>query len=826
MQLRQEYQRKIAQVQSGELSFAADLPKTIPPVLWFDSLAYFEVHMDEPESDRLYDALFEKGADFPANLYLDDEDYLFFSEQVRYLLERYAQQHPQAWVELGMQYVLCRRHVVDKQKASLYLRKAIEAQVPVAQALYLYYNQLGVLSDLERDEAKIQLDALATSGNVWGIAYAAHLNVWTDRFEEVPEQIAVLRDSDDEKLLRHYYEALQFYFSRKADRGRQLEVLEEGIAKADSRYCRFVATELKRAAATTTNELQSLIPDYQEVFEYGITDAAVQIALIKLQMLGAEANNKQQDEQDIVFYLQKAYDYNNNYAGYRLACLYLYNDSMLDPEKGLALLTQLDEQSDYAEAQIELAEIYLEGRLLPADEQQAWERYEKLAAKDIPYAKLRLGNMLEYGCNGTESDYQAAFAYYRDAAQAKLPQALYQVGRYIKYGIHGTAPDAIAALPYFEEAAGYNNAAAVVELGLASELQSEPDYKQAFDYFARAAELGYPYAYYLKGLYLEQDYHGAGAPQPAEAFAAFEAGAGMHDLNCLYELGRCYRGGIGTEVNLDKMIDLYQQAADRNHVRAMTDLALCYEYGFAVAQDPYKASEYITKAADLGFPYAQYVLGRYYLNGLVQQDTARGLQLLEQAANQQVGEALLLLGDYYFFDYEQLEEYDKGFAYYERAQQLGYLSDGLGMCYEFGVGVEAHPPTAFSYYKQAAERGNQEAIYRLGRCYYFGIGTEEDKKEAFRNFLEVAHQGNTYARYFAGVQLLEGEGVEADLNEGVEWIRKAAEAEYAEAQFKLANCYLMGDGVEEDEDMALEWFERAAANGHEEAIRLTKKSRR
>jgi len=36
----------------------------------------------------------------------------------------------------------------------------------------------------------------------------------------------------------------------------------------------------------------------------------------------------------------------------------------------------------------------------------------------------------------------------------------------------------------------------------------------------------------------------------------------------------------------------------------------------------------------------------------------------------------------------------------------------------------------------------------------------------------------------------------------------------------------MGDGVEENEDLALEWFERAADNGHEEAIRLTKKTRK
>ena len=214
------------------------------------------------------------------------------------------------------------------------------------------------------------------------------------------------------------------------------------------------------------------------------------------------------------------------------------------------------------------------------------------------------------------------------------------------------------------------------------------------------------------------------------------------------------------------------------------------------------------------------------MTGLVQKDAAHGLQLLEEAAQKNVAEALLLLGDYFFFDYDQLEEYDKGFDYYTRAEKLGYLTEGIGMCYEFGVGVEVHPAKAFGYYKQAAERGNQQASYRLARCYYFGIGTEIDKAASFGYFMEVAQQGNVYASYFVAVQLLEGDGIPMDLRDGVEWLMKAAEADHADAQYKLANCYLMGDGVEENEDLALEWFERAADNGHEDAIRLTKKTRK
>ncbi|WP_293898765.1 tetratricopeptide repeat protein [Sphingobacterium sp. UBA5670] len=824
MKLSEEYFNKVAELQSTEDQLTIDLSQRLTPDVWFDALAYFECNMHQPAAAELYDVLFEKGTDFAANVYLNDVDYTFFIDKVRTILERYATINSDAWVELGLQYILCRRDVVDKEKTSFYLKKGTDAGVKLARPLYLYYNYLGALADIDRDTAKAELDALALGGDLWAIAYNAHLDVWTDKFEEVFDRIQVLKHSPDRKLLRHYYEALQFYYSRKDNKAKRLDMLEEGIAVADSRYCRFVLNEIKRAEASSLGELELLIPEYQELFEYGMMDAAVQIALIKLQKLGSDKLEKQ-DYEEPLQYFQKAYDYNNNYAGYRLACLYLYHDRLQDVERGLSLLYLLDEKYDYVEAQVELAEILLEGRFLPKDEKSAFQRFTVMAEKNIAYAKLRLGNLIESGYDGIAPDYKTAFAYYQDAAKDKLPQALYQVGRYLKYGIHGEEPDLAAALPYFEEAASYNNATALTEMGLASELKAEPDYKSAFDYFSRAADLGYPYAYYLKGIYLANDYHQSGAPEPLAAFTAFETGAGMQEVNCMYELARCYRGGIGTDINLDKMVALYQQAADRNHVQALTDLALCYEYGYGLNIDTFKAQDYVKKAADLGFPYAICVLGRYYLNGLVHKDVPLGLQLLEQAAEKNIGEALLLLGDYFFFDYDQREEYDKGFDYYTRAEKLGSLSEGLGMCYEFGIGVEVQPAKAFGYYQQAAAQGNQQAIYRLGRCYYFGIGTEIDKTVAYEHFIEIAQQGNPYACYFVGVQLLDGEGIPMDLQDGVEWMMKAADADHAEAQFKLANCYLMGDGVEENEDLALEWFERAADNGHEEAIRLTKKTR-
>ncbi|WP_437919465.1 tetratricopeptide repeat protein [Sphingobacterium sp. LRF_L2] len=824
MHLHQEYKKKLLVYSAENYNGYSTLPDFWSMNEWFDGLALFETQIGQENASRIYRGLFDNGVDFPANLYLDDSDYAFFVSKSRELLARYGEKDHEAWIELALQHILCRRDYIDKEKALFFLKKAILAEVPAAKALFYYYNNLGLLNELNREEAKAELKMLADRGDLWAIAYFSHLEVWTDQFEDVYEKIQVLKHSEDNKIERHYYESLQFYYARRQERDLQVKVLEEGVRKTDSKYCKFVLTEIKRYDSLPGDNLTTLIPAYLETFEYGITDAAVQIALIKLAEISTDVATKA-DYDDVIFYLTKAWEYNNNYAGYRLACLYLYTDIIRDIDSGLTLLQQL-KAVDHIDAQVELAEIYLEGHLVDRDENMALFLLRHLAETEVPYAQFRLGNCYEYGLTNLDVDYLEAFSWYKRAAQAKLPQAIYQVGRFIKYGIHGENADLSGAIPYFEEAAGLNFPAAITELGLASEMQSPPDYAQAFVHFSRAADLGYPYANYLKGIYLEFDYHQSGQKKTEEAFSCYKYGAHNQDLNSMYELARCYRFGIGTAGNIDEAIALYRQAAERNHVQALTDMALCYEYGYGVGQDVYQAQEFIRKAVDLGYPYAYYVLGRYYLDGLVTQDSTQALQLLQEAVQKKVPEAMLLLADYYFFDYDQQGEYDKAFSYYEEAFKAGYITDGIGMCYEFGIGVTADALQAFKCYRDGAEKGNMGAIYRLARCFYFGIGAEIDKEQAFRYFDESGQHGNIYAKYFAGLQLLQGDGIAADLERAIEWIKEAAEADYPEAQFRLANCFLMGEGVFENEEMALGWFERAADNGHEGALKVTKRGKR
>ncbi len=54
----------------------------------------------------------------------------------------------------------------------------------------------------------------------------------------------------------------------------------------------------------------------------------------------------------------------------------------------------------------------------------------------------------------------------------------------------------------------------------------------------------------------------------------------------------------------------------------------------------------------------------------------------------------------------------------------------LGVCYQFGYGVEKNEAQAVYWWRKAAKQGYADAQYALGVCYYLGQGVTEDYKEA------------------------------------------------------------------------------------------------
>ena len=139
----------------------------------------------------------------------------------------------------------------------------------------------------------------------------------------------------------------------------------------------------------------------------------------------------------------------------------------------------------------------------------------------------------------------------------------------------------------------------------------------------------------------------------------------------------------------------------------------------------------------------------------------------------------------------------------------------LGMAYYNGtIGDKPNYEKAVKHFRKAAELGNAKAQNKLGVCYEYGRGVEQDDFEAVKWYRKAAEQGNDIAQFNLGVCYENGQGVPQDYDEAIKLYRKAAERENLHAEYNLGRCYEIGIGVEQDYDEAVKWYDKAMEHGN------------
>ena len=105
-----------------------------------------------------------------------------------------------------------------------------------------------------------------------------------------------------------------------------------------------------------------------------------------------------------------------------------------------------------------------------------------------------------------------------------------------------------------------------------------------------------------------------------------------------------------------------------------------------------------------------------------------------------------------------------------RAQYL------LGVCCEFGDGVEQDVSRALALYQEAAGAGYPDAQCALGVLHHQGKGVDQDDREAVRLFRQAAEGGYPRAWHFLGLSYDQGTGVEQNAQEAFRCFRLARQA--------------------------------------------------
>lgn len=263
---------------------------------------------------------------------------------------------------------------------------------------------------------------------------------------------------------------------------------------------------------------------------------------------------------------------------------------------------------------------------------------------------------------------------------------------------------------------------------------------------------------------------------------------GRHTAPALHLLGNAYANAHGTPQDLERALDLYQQAADLQSIEATITLGVCFERGEGTVEDHEEGVRlYMLAAVKANHRKAQFNLGNCFFVG-------KGVELNRMIA----------------------------FQWFKRAADQGYADAQLcvGSCYERGAGVELDQSKAFEWFKKSAAQGNLKALHSVASSLLHGLGVPQDVAKAVAAFETPAQRGHPMSQFNLGVILYKGrDAVPQDLAKSIEWLRKAADQKHAGAQFNLGAAYSTGNGVPWDLNEAERLFALASEQGHELAKR-------
>ena len=159
-----------------------------------------------------------------------------------------------------------------------------------------------------------------------------------------------------------------------------------------------------------------------------------------------------------------------------------------------------------------------------------------------------------------------------------------------------------------------------------------------------------------------------------------------------------YSAGWFGEPDNERYLAMVHDLVLKGHPAAMSDYGFCYDHGIGVKKSRRWALYWYKKAADRGVTAAMNNLANIYL---FSEKKYRNIQL----------------GLLYAF---MAADYDD-----EQAQ------NHLGLCYEYGIGVQKDYEKAYQYFSLAVKNGAGAcAEHNLARCFRKGLGIEKNLKLA------------------------------------------------------------------------------------------------
>lgn len=426
--------------------------------------------------------------------------------------------------------------------------------------------------------------------------------------------------------------------------------------------------------------------------------------------------------------------------------------------------------------------------------------------------------------DGKASDWERGRALLQDAADQENTHAQNYLGTCLLNGNHGYKKDARKAVTWFRLAAGRGNAFAKANLGFCcfDGTGVRKDHAQAAEWLSAAVAADADFS----------------APEPpADFFARPEKKTGEADDTLSGNLpvnpadqtrasAHFVLGEIATGRNdLPLAQEHYVKAATMGDAgragifQAAIKAAINYAFGTGTSRDMTKANEMLDLSKKLSrrmlTVFAHNLVEEKKLDDFAQADVEDEISAASEKVQHQI--QFEIAGS---FADPKSKDYDAREAakWYELAAEGGepWAMLSLALIYGDGRLGQPDPVKAFTWFKQAADKGNHLLAWaNLAICYQNGLGTLKDPEKAAAIFR--AHRDEDIVCYLGSIGQCPG-GIltyEREVQLNIDWAKKNKDPQ---AECLLGLRYMRGWGVKADRDDAISWFKKAAKAGNRNAL--------
>lgn len=403
-------------------------------------------------------------------------------------------------------------------------------------------------------------------------------------------------------------------------------------------------------------------------------------------------------------------------------------------------------------------------------------------------------------------DDEAGAALCLKAAIAGHSDAQYSIGTCYINGT-GVPPIDTEGLAWLRRAADQEHPLAMCALGL---FYSRLDEQQSFDWYRKAAELGFASAQYELGmLYLT----GHSVPPDAhEACAWLRRAATQGDAAAATNLGVTLLGGA-PEGHAEGVQWLYR-AALTDFPAAMMALGNLYAEGRAVTRDEVAALTWMRQASRRGWTEARRRLDTLFTIGaLANPRDERSIDELRSASQSGDADATWRLGVAYALGLDVDANETAAHHLLLRAAREGSPAACVAAALRLmrGEGAAESEASGLEWLQKAAEVSALGA-FLLSECYLLGSGVARDDAAGL-SWLQRAAAGSPHAAYRLGIMRAKGQGAPRDAEAALRLFENAAERGDVLALGQLVRCYAHGFGTPALPERAAAMAVRAAAYG-------------